>query len=265
MAVTIHPTAVVDPAAKLGEGTVVAALAVVGPQVTLGPGCYVGPHCVLENLTAGRNNRFIASVFAGTPPQDLRHTGEGFFVVMGDDNTFRECVTLNRGTKGDTVIGSGCLIMAYSHVAHDCRLGSGVIFANSATLAGHVEIGDYVIISGLCAIHQFTRIGTLAMLSGLSGAPQDLPPYCVASGGRAGLAGLNLVGMRRAGIPRENISSVREAYKVLFLRGLPLKDALAKLKEGSPAPEVLNLVSFIEQSKRGILRPRGGKGEEAEA
>lgn len=263
MSITIHPTAVVDPAAKLGAGTVVGPYAVIGPKTILGEGCFVGPHCVLDQVRAGAGNRFEASVYAGTPPQDLRHKGEEFFVVMGERNVFRECVTLNRGTKGDTVVGSDCFLMAYSHVAHDCKVGSNVIMANSATLAGHVELGDGAVLSGLAAVHQYVRIGTLAMLSGLSGAVQDLPPYCTASGGRAGLVGLNLVGMRRAGIPRENISKVREAYKALFLRGLRLEEALAQLKD-SPIPEVRTLASFVAQSKRGVMRPRAAKGEAVE-
>ena len=246
MSVTIHPTAVV------------------GPKVELGDGCVVGPYCVLENVKAGKNNVFYAHVSAGTAPQDLTHKGEEFFVVMGDNNTFREFVTLNRGTKHDTVIGSNCFLMAYSHVAHDCRLGDGVITANGATLAGHVEIGDNAFLSGFAALHQFTRVGRLAMLSGLSGAVQDLPPFCTATGGRAGLAGLNLVGMRRNGVPRANIAKVREAYKVLFLRGQRLEDALAQLKADNPVPEVQQMISFIESSKRGVMRPRDAKAAEAE-
>jgi len=260
---TIHPTAVVDAAAELGPGSVVGPYAVIGPKARLGANCYVGPHCVLENVRAGRNNRFEAHVFAGTPPQDLTHTGEEFFVVIGDENVFRECVTLNRGTRGDTLLGSRCYLMAYSHVAHDCRVGSRVIAANAATLAGHVEVGDGAVLSGLVAVHQFARIGTLALLSGLSGLAQDLPPYCMASGGRAALAGINVVGMRRAGIPPERIAKVRDAYKTLFMRGLRLEEALARLKAQTPIPEVMTLVTFIEQSKRGILRPRAkAQGEQ---
>lgn len=251
----IHKTAIVDPAAKLGPGTVVGPYAVIGPKAVLGRDNFVGPHCVLENLTAGDGNKFTASVYAGTAPQDVRTAGEEFRVIVGDRNTFRENVTLNRGTKHDTVIGSDCFLMTMSHIAHDCKVGSGVIMANAATLAGHVEVGDKAVLSGLMAVHQFVRVGTLAMLSGLSGIVMDIPPYCVATGTRAELAGLNLVGMRRGGVPRENIAKVREAYKILFLRGLRLEEALAQLRPWA-VPEVRTLVAFIEGSKRGVARAR---------
>ena len=269
MSATIHSTAVVDPAAKLGSGVHVGPHAVIGPRAEVGDGCRIGPHCVLDQVKLGKNNVLTAHVFAGTPPQDLRHAGEDFFVVAGDGNTFRECVTLNRGTKGDTVIGSNCFLMAYSHVAHDCKVGSGVIMANSATLAGHVEVGDGAVLSGLMAAHQFTRIGPLAMVSGLTGVVMDIPPFCTATGARAELAGLNLVGLRRSGLSRDAIAQVKAAYRTLFLEGLRLEEAIGRLKASQPAPAVQQLIAFCETSKRGIARPRfkalGEEREEAPA
>ncbi len=256
MTAKIHPTAIVDPSAKLGAGVEIGPYAVLGPNVELGEGAVVGPHCTLEHLRAGKNNRFLAHVSAGTPPQDLVKTGEGFRVVIGDDCVFREFVTLNRGTKQDTVIGSRCFLMAYSHIAHDDRLGDGVIMANAATLAGHVEVGDGVVFGGLAAVHQFCRIGSYAMISGLTGIVQDVLPYTTASGPRAGLVGLNLIGMRRAGIPRDAIAQVKAAYKTLFMERLRLEEALRKLRDSNPCAQVQELIRFCESSKRGLARPR---------
>lgn len=264
MTANVHATAVVDPAAQLGEGVNVGPYAVIGPKARLGARCQVGPHCVIENVRAGEDNRFNASVFAGTPPQDIRNSGDEFFVVIGKGNTFRECVTLNRGTKSDTLIGDGCFVMAYAHVAHDCRVGNGVILVNNATLAGHVQVEDGAILSGFAAAHQFCRVGRLAMVSGLSGVVLDIPPFCTATGTRAELAGLNLVGMRRGGVPKDSIRQVREAYKTLFLRNLPLAEALARVRATNPCPEVGYLIAFIEASKRGVARPRLVVGESTE-
>ncbi|MBI4348996.1 MAG: acyl-ACP--UDP-N-acetylglucosamine O-acyltransferase, partial [Elusimicrobia bacterium] len=185
------------------------------------------------------------------------YAGEKTRLVMGDNNTVRECVTLNRGTTatGETRIGSNCLFMAYSHVAHDCRLGNNVIVVNSVALAGHIEVGDFAVLGGICAIHQFVRIGRLAMLGGGSMNGQDVLPYCNTQGDRASLRGLNVLGMRRAGFSRDAISAVKDAYKTLFMQGLSMQDAVAKLRAGSPGPEVQEWIRFIEApSKRGIMR-----------
>lgn len=262
----IHPTAVVHPTAKIDPSVIIGPHAVIGEDVVIGPGTTIGAHAVVEFTTLGRNNKLFPGCYVGTAPQDLKYAGERTRLTMGDNNTVRECVTLNRGTSatGETIIGSGCLFMAFSHVAHDCRVGNGVIMANGAPLAGHVTVGDYTVIGGLVAIHQFTRIGRYCMLGGGAMVGQDIPPFCNAQGDRATLRGLNLLGMRRAGLHRDTVSAIKGAYKTLFLSGLRLEEALAQLKS-SAVPEVLEMVRFFEESKRGVTRPAVGSREEEEA
>lgn len=262
----IHPTAVVDPAAKIDPSVSIGPYAVIGPDVVLGAGTTIGAHAVVEYTHMGRENRILPGAFVGTPPQDLKYAGEHTVLVMGDKNTVRECVTLNRGTSahGETRIGSGCLFMAYSHVAHDCILGDGVILVNSVGVAGHVEIGDYSVVGGLVGIHQYVRIGRFCMLGGGSMVGKDVPPFCTCQGDRATLRGLNLLGMRRAGLGRETVRSVKEAYRTLFMSGSPLEAAIAEVKGSSGAKEVLEMVDFIERSKRGVMRPATGVALEEE-
>lgn len=262
----IHPTAVVDPSAKIDPTAVIHPYAVIGPETTIGAGCVIGAHAVVEHTHMGRENRILPGAFVGGPPQDLKYAGEQTRLVMGDKNTVRECVTLNRGTAahGETRIGSSCLFMAYSHVAHDCTLGDGVILVNSVGIAGHVEIGDCTVVGGLVGIHQYVRIGRYCMLGGGSMVGKDIPHFCTCQGDRATLRGLNLVGMRRAGLSRETIQNVKEAYKTLFLSGLALEAALDKLKALPSCKEVLELVDFISRSKRGVTRPASGVAEEEE-
>jgi UDP-N-acetylglucosamine acyltransferase len=263
----IHPTAVIHPSATIDPSVEVGPFAVVGPETVVGPGCLIGPHCVVEYATLGRGNRLIASCYVGTPPQDLKYAGEPTRLIMGDRNTVREGVTLNRGTTatGETRIGSGCLFMTLSHVAHDCRIGNGVILVNVTGLAGHVEIGDNAIISGLVGVHQFVRVGRLSMTSAGSMVGKDIPPFCLAQGDRAGLRGLNLVGLRRAGFKPQTIRALKNAYATLFSQGLRLEQALAKLREEKPGPEVTEFVEFVATAKRGVLRPRSQEAEEEEA
>ena len=264
---SIHPTAVVHPAARLDPSVEVGPYAVIGPDTVIGPGCIIGPHCVVECATLGRENRLVASCFVGGPPQDLGYKGEPTRLVMGDRNTVREGVTLNRGTKatGETRIGSGCLFMALSHVAHDCRVGNGVIMANATGLAGHVAVGDGAILSTLIGVHQFVRIGRLAMISAGSMIGKDVPPFCTAQGDRANLRGLNVVGLRRAGFSPAAIRAVKNAYATLFEPGLMLEQAVSQLRAGGPGPEVTEFLDFISQGKRGILRPRSAAPEAEEA
>lgn len=264
----VHPTAVVHPSAKLDASVKIGPYAIIGEDVELGAGTTVGPHAVIEFAAIGKNNRFHAGCYVGTAPQDLKYAGERTRLVMGDNNTVRETVTINRGTTatGVTQIGSNCLFMAYSHVAHDCRIGNGVIVVNSVALAGHVEIGDGAVLGGLAAVHQFARIGRLAMLSGASMNGLDVLPFCTTQGDRAKLRGLNLLGLRRAGIPKDSIAAIKNAYKTLFHSGLTQQAALAKLKEGEPCKEVQEMIRFIETSKRGIMRAAAGaEGEDSEA
>jgi UDP-N-acetylglucosamine acyltransferase len=264
--VGIHPTAIVHPTAQLDASVEVGPYAIIGPETVIGSGTRVGPHCVVEHATLGKDNYLVAGCYVGTPPQDLKYAGEPTRLTMGDRNTVREGVTLNRGTTAtrETRIGSNCLFMALSHVAHDCRVGSGIIMANASGLAGHVQVGDGVILSTMIGVHQFVRIGRLAMISAGSMVGKDIPPFCMAQGDRASLRGLNSLGLRRSGFSPAAIRSVRNAYVSLFRPGVRLEEAVAQLRAGSPIPEVAEMLDFISGGKRGILRPRSGAAEEEE-
>ena len=228
----IHPTAIIDPSAKIDPSTLIGPYTVIGKGVIIGKNNKIGPFCVIENTTMGNGNDIIASAFIGVKPQDLSYKDEPTRVQMGDYNQIRECVTIHRSTNLDkpTIIGNYCLLMANSHVAHDCRLGDHIIVANSTGIAGHVQVEDRVVMSGMVGIHQFVRVGTMAMLSGGAMLPLDIPPYCIAQGQRARLVGLNLVGMRRGGLTRETIMEIKRAYKALFRSGKRLQDAMAARK-----------------------------------
>ncbi len=259
----IHPTAIVDPGAELGEGVEVGPYSVIGPKVAIGDGTRIGSHVVVEShVRLGRNNAVSSFASIGAPPQDLKFKGEDTWVEVGDNVIVREYVTINRGTVtgvGTTRIGNGCMIMAYCHVAHDCQVGNRVIMANAATLAGHIEIEDGAFIGGLTGVHQFVRIGTLAIVGALSGVSQDIPPYVKAVAARQGrnrsLFGLNVIGLQRAGLSKETVNTLKKAYRILFGGGMPMSEALEKAEaEVEPIPEVKHLIGFIRASKRGILR-----------
>ncbi|MBI3548957.1 MAG: acyl-ACP--UDP-N-acetylglucosamine O-acyltransferase [Elusimicrobia bacterium] len=262
----IHPTAVVHPTAKIDPTVKIDPYAVIGEEVALGAGTWIGAHATVEFTTMGKDNKIFPGAHVGGAPQDLKYAGERTRLVMGDGNKVRETVTLNRGTSstGETRIGSGCLFMAYSHVAHDCRIGDGVVVVNCVGIAGHVEIGDFTVIGGLVGIHQFVRIGRYCMVGGGSMVGKDIPSFCTCQGDRATLRGLNLIGMRRAGLGREAISAVKEAYKGLFLSGQTLETAIAQMKDSSPSAEVSQMIDFIERSKRGVMRPAAGAEQEEE-
>ena len=263
---SVHATAIVHESARIDDSAEVGPYTVIGPETVIGPGCRVGPHCVVEFATLGRENRLVANCFVGTPPQDFKYAGEPTRLIMGDRNMVREGATLHRGTKatGETRIGSGCLFMALSHVAHDCRIGDGVIMANATGLAGHVEIGSGAVLSSLIGVHQFVRIGRLAMISAGSMVGKDIPPFCLAQGDRAGLRGLNIVGLRRSGLTPQRIRAVKSAYASLFGAGLLLEEAVAQLRAAPTTPEVTELLDFISQGKRGIMRPKAAPAEEEE-
>ncbi|OIN99169.1 MAG: acyl-[acyl-carrier-protein]--UDP-N-acetylglucosamine O-acyltransferase [Elusimicrobia bacterium CG_4_10_14_0_2_um_filter_56_8] len=263
MATKIHPTAIVHASAQLDTDVELGPYVVIGDDVQIGAGTYVGPHCIIEFSTIGRNNQFTGAAYIGMPPQDYSYHGEHTRFTMGDNNIIRECVSLHRGSHATslTSIGSGCMLMANSHVGHDCRLGDNIIMVNSAAAAGHVHIGDRALISGLAGIHQFTRIGRFAMVSGGGMANQDIIPYVIAQGDRAKPVGLNLVGMKRNGFSRDTIKSVKHVFKTLFFRGLLLKDAIAKLRGENLPPEAALMLDFCEGTKRGIARPRRNAGE----
>lgn len=262
----IHPTAVVDKSAVVDPTAEIGPYAVIGPKTTIGARTKVGAHVVIEYATVGADNVFHPGCYVGTPPQDLKYAGEETRLVMGDKNVVRECVTINRGTAqggGVTSIGSNCLFMACSHVAHDCKVGNGVIIVNAVLLAGHVHIGDMAVLGGACAIHQYNRIGRLAMLGGGSMNGQDVLPFTNTQGDRAVLRGINMLGLKRAGVPPESRTALKNAYKVLFLSGLTQVEALAQLKAGDrPDPIVQEWIDFIESAgKRGYMRPAVGATE----
>jgi UDP-N-acetylglucosamine acyltransferase len=265
----IHSTAVVDKTAQIDPTCEIGPYAIIGPEAILGPRTKVGAHAVVEHATLGADCVLHSGCYVGTPPQDLKYAGEKTRLVMGDKNVVRECVTMNRGTAqggGVTRIGSGCLFMAYSHVAHDCQLGSGVILVNSVALAGHIHVGDFAVLGGICAIHQYVRIGRYAMIGGGSMVGHDVLPFTTAQGDRAVLRGLNALGMRRGGFGREAMSAVKAAYKSLFLQGGRLEENVAKLKSENPCKEVQEWIAFIESAgKRGVMRPAVGATEVEEA
>lgn len=255
----IHPTAIVEPGAQVDPSCEIGAYAVVGPHVRLGPRNVLQHHAVVTgHTTVGADNRFFPFCAVGGVPQDLKYRGEPTTLEIGDRNTFREYVTISTGTVGGggvTRIGNGCLFMANSHVGHDCRIGDGAIIANSVALAGHVTLEEHVHFGGLSACHQFCRIGRLAFVSGLTGIVKDVPPYCFAAGARAELAGINTVGLQRAGFTEEQIARIKQAYKVFFRSNLQAAEAIAQLEaELGQHAEVAHFIAFLKGSERGVTR-----------
>ena len=264
----IHPTALVDPAAALHESVDVGPYSVIGPDVRIDEGTSVGAHVVIQGRTTiGKRNRIFPFASIGAVPQDLKYHGEPSTLEIGDDNQIREFTTMHIGTEGGggrTVVGSHGLFMNFSHVAHDCRLGDHVILANGATLAGHVAVEDFVIVGGLAAVHQFVRLGESAMLGGGAMVVQDVPPFCVVQGDRAGLVGLNVEGLRRRRFAMETLRALRAAYRTVFRSGLSAREAIERARsESGGNPEVVRLLDFVEGSKRGVCRPRTDTGEDA--
>ena len=250
----IHPTAIIDPSAKIDPSTVVGPYTVIGQDVQIGKNNKIGPFCVIENTTMGDGNELIASAFIGVKPQDLSYKDEHTRVVIGNRNKIRECVTIHRSTFVDkpTTVGDDCLLMANVHLAHDVQLGSRIIIANCTGLAGHIIVEDNVVMSGLVGFHQFVRIGKGAMVSGGSMVPLDVPPYCIAQGDRAQTVGINIVGMRRAGLSLEVINAVRNAYKFIFRSGKRIEEALEELEKTNPCAEVQHMIDFCRATKRGL-------------
>jgi UDP-N-acetylglucosamine acyltransferase len=256
----IHPTAVVDPKAEIGEDVEIGPYSIIEKEAVIGAGSRIRSHAFIgERAELGEKCQIYQFASVGEAPQALAYKGEKTSLVMGDQNIVRECVTLNRGTAGGggkTVIGHGNLFMAYSHVGHDCHIGNQVVLANGAALAGHITIEDHAIVGGLSAVHQFCQIGAHAMISGLTGVAQDVPPYMTAAGSRAKLYGLNTIGLKRSKFSEAAIRGLKKAYRVIFRSGLTLENALRQLKEDEIAqmPEIQHLLQFIQQSKRGITR-----------
>ncbi|MFZ5806152.1 MAG: acyl-ACP--UDP-N-acetylglucosamine O-acyltransferase [Verrucomicrobiota bacterium] len=254
----IHATAVVDKKAELAEGVEVGPYCVIGANVKLSRGCVLMHHVSLAgSTTIGKQNVFHPFCSIGGKTQDLKYAGEPTFLEIGDGNEFREFVTINRGTgKGEkTIIGSNNLLLAYSHVAHNCVVGNHCVFSNNGTLAGHVTVEDHAVIGGLAAVHQFCRIGQHAMIGGCSKIVQDVPPYFIADGNPAEIRGVNFVGLQRKNFSDESIKILKQAWKILYNPKFNTSQALDQLQKKFPhSPEVQTLIRFIESSQRGIIR-----------
>ena len=262
-----HPTAIIDPSSRVAADVEIGPYAVIGPEADIASGCRIGAHTVIEFTTLGPNCQVFPLATLGLPPQHLRYQGEKTRLVVGSGTVFREGVTAHRGTAfdaGATTIGDNGYFMAYSHVAHDCRVGNNVTLANGALLAGHVQVGDNSFVSGGVAIHQFVRVGKGAIISGGAMVVQDVAPFCVAQGDRATLRGLNLVGMRRLGFDRDSIRLVRAAYKAVFASGLRLEEALDRPELLVENPNVKTFRAFFTEPKRGFTRPAAENAVEEE-
>lgn len=248
--------------------------AIIGQDVVIGPGCSIGPHVIIEDgVRLGANNRIMAGAMLcsgtslgtgneihmraviGHVPQDTSFSGKPSKTLIGDNNTIREFVTIHRGTApgSATVLGSGNLIMAYCHIAHNCHLGNHITLVNQASLTGHCVLEDRVFLSGMTGLHQFTRVGRLAMLSALSAVNKDIPPYILCGGRPAVALGVNIVGLRRAGIGPEARGEIKQAFKLLYRSGLNVGQAVEAIQKNLRSPEVAHLLKFISESERGIL------------
>lgn len=258
MSAQIHPTAIVDPAAKIGENCQIGPYCVIGANVELGPDCWLQHHVSLSGPSKiGSGNRFFAFSSIGQQTQDLKYAGEPTYLSVGDKNTFREFVTVHRGTSPGSVtrIANGGNFLAYAHIAHDCVVGNNVIFSNNGTLAGHVEVGDHAVIGGLTAIHQFCRIGAFALTGGCSKIVQDVPPFMIADGNPAKVRSYNKVALERNGFPEETHRAIKEAYRLIYRSALNLQQAVEQIRSDLPeTPELTQLVAFVTSSPRGIIK-----------
>jgi UDP-N-acetylglucosamine acyltransferase len=255
----IDPRAIVSPKAQLASDVTVGAYTVIGDDVTIGAGTWIGPHAVINGpTTIGEGNRIFQFASIGDAPQDLKYKGEPTKLVIGDRNVFREFTTMNRGTVGGggiTTIGSDCLFMAYTHVAHDCHLGNKIVMANYATLGGHAVLGDWVIMGGYSGIHQFAKVGAHAFLGNNAAVTRDVPPYVMAVGTPAVPHSINSEGLKRRGFTPEQIRNLKNAYRVLYRSDLKLADAVAELtRRAETQPELKPLVDFIGDSTRSLVR-----------
>ena len=255
----IHPTAVVDPAANLGDGVRIGPYAIVGPDATIGAGTEIQAHAVVDgNTTIGENCQVFPFAHIGGKTQDLKFKdGNRTFVKVGDRTVLRECVTINCGTKDgeSTILGDDCLIMAYCHLAHGCGFGSHVVVSNASQFAGEVTVGDWAVISGLVGVHQFVRVGAHAMIGGATMLKQDAAPYFITDGHPAATFGVNVVGLTRRGFAKGTIDALRAAYKLLCHDGLNVSDAIAAIERDVPdLPEVREVVEFFRTTKRGVIR-----------
>jgi len=256
--VKIHPTAIVDGRAEIGAGTIVVPYCIVAANVILGADCWLQHHVTLAGpMTAGARNKFYAYCSIGQQTQDLKYQGEPTYLEIGDENTFREFVTISRSTtsQGKTRIGNRGTFLAYSHIAHDCTVGDDVVFSNNGTLAGHVEVGDHAVIGGLTAVHQFCRIGRFAITGGCSKIVQDVPPFMIADGNPAEIRGINLIGLERKNFPAETVKLIKEAFRLIYRSKYNRQQAIEAIRRELPqTEEITQMLDFIQKSERGIIR-----------
>jgi UDP-N-acetylglucosamine acyltransferase len=257
--VTIHPTALIDPGAKIDSSVEVGPYAVIGKDVEIGAGTRIGAHAVIKGPTKiGRDNQIFQFVSLGEAPQDKKYANEPTELIIGDRNTVREFCTFNRGTSQDagaTRVGNDNWIMAYVHLAHDCQIGNNTIFANNSQLAGHVHVGDYAILGGFTTVHQFVHIGAHSITAIATVLLQDLPPYVMVGGNTAKAYSINVEGLKRREFSAEKITQLKRAYKTLYKSGLTLEEAKARIAEAAAeCPELNIMVDFLATAKRGIVR-----------
>ncbi|MBF0232442.1 MAG: acyl-ACP--UDP-N-acetylglucosamine O-acyltransferase [Desulfamplus sp.] len=255
----IHPTAIIDPSAEIDSNVSIGPYAIIKEDVYIGSGTHIGPYTTIDQyVTIGQDCQIFQYASIGAAPQDLKYHGEKTYLKIGRGTIIREFVTINRGTEfggGYTELGEENYLMAYTHIAHDCKTGKQVILANNSTLGGHIELGDNVTVGGLVAIHQFVKIGDFAYIGGKSAVVKDIPPYVIAAGDRATLHGLNNVGLNRHNFSKNTIASLKKAYRIVFRIGLTVKQASERVRaEVEQIPEVINFMEFIEKSTRGITR-----------
>lgn len=255
----IHPTAIIDSNTKIGSNVTIGPYSIIKGNIIIGSGTIIGPHVVIDSYTEiGNDCHIFQYASIGAEPQALKFEGEETWVKIGSRTIIREFATINRGTGfggGITEVGEENFIMAYAHIAHDCKTGKNVILANVATLAGHVTVGDYATIGGLAAVHQFVKIGDYAYISGKAAVNKDIPPYTIGSGDRAKLYGLNHIGLKRHGFSEETLAILKKTYQLIFRKDFHLKEALEKAQaEIKQIPEVVNFINFIKSSERGITR-----------
>ncbi|MDQ6965748.1 MAG: acyl-ACP--UDP-N-acetylglucosamine O-acyltransferase [Mariprofundaceae bacterium] len=264
----IHPSAVIAQGASIADNVCIGPYCVIGEHVSIGEGCELMSHVVISGYTTvGKGNRFFPFSAVGMEPQDLKYHGEPSRVEIGDNNTFRENVTVNAGTEGGgmlTSIGNNNLLMAYVHIAHDCHLSNEIVMANCATLAGHITIYDGAIIGGMSAIHQFVRVGRFAMIGGMSGIGKDVPPFCLTAGGyRPGLAGLNIIGLKRRNFTLDDIGMLKKAYRILLQGSGSMKDKIAKAEhELDDHPLITEMLDFVREAERGLVMHRRDEHDE---
>lgn len=255
----IHPTAIIDSRAEIDSNVTIGPFAIVKSDVCIGSGTTIGPYTTIDQyVTIGENCQIFQYASIGGEPQDLKFHGEKSYLTIGRGSIIREFVTINRGTEtggGLTEVGEENYLMAYTHIAHDCKTGKQVILANNSTLAGHITIGDNVTVGGLVAIHQFVQIGDYAYIGGKSAVVKDIPPYVIAAGDRATLHGLNNVGLKRHKFAKSSLQELKKAYRIFFRIGLTVKQASERVKaEVEQIPEVKNFIQFIVNSNRGVTR-----------